>query len=578
MILEISIKNIALIDELIIEFGEGFNVLTGETGAGKSIIIDSVNLALGERADRELIQTGKDFARVEMLFSLDDTSNKIKEILADMGIPLEEDGSLLIMREITLQGRNLCKVNGRTVTLSMLREISSHLVDIHGQHQHQSLLNPDSHIELLDKLGGIELEKQKSKVQDVWSALQTVNKEIIKLQNWNKDGERRKDILRYQIEEIYNASLQPGEEEEIRRERAILINAEKIANAVASSYYELYSGDANSVSIIDKLSKIISQLEEIEGIDDSLDSILEGLRSILYTLEDLSHELRSYRDNFDFDPGRLAELENRLEQIFSLKRKYGNTIEEILNLKESLEKELNVLENSQERLDELITTYNKLYKLVIERCSKLSEMRKKCALLLEQRLANELADLNMNRANFVVSITSPEFANEDSTDIKGITRNGFDTVNFLISTNAGEPLKPLEKIVSGGEMSRLMLAFKTILGDLDEIPTMIFDEIDVGISGRTAQKVAEKICFISRNRQVICVTHLPQIAAMADKHFAIEKLEADGRTRTVVNKLNYNERKKEIARLIGGTLLTPLSLEHADELIKSALLIKENHK
>lgn len=575
MIREISIQNIALIDELTISFEEGFNVLTGETGAGKSIIIDSVNLALGERADRELIQTGKDFARVELLFYL--TDSRLDETLTEYGIPPEEDGSLLLMRELSVQGRNLCKINGRSVTLTMLREITRHLVDVHGQHQHQSLLTPESHVGFLDRLAGYDLDETKSELRIAWSAWQVTKKEIHELQGWNENGERRRDILRYQIEEIENAALLPGEEEAIRRERSILAHAEKIATSVTEAYDVLYSGDGNATAVIDGLSGVVSLLKAIQGIDEKLDTIIEGLESLQYTLEDSVQELRIYRDSFEYDPERLQELDDRLELLLTMKRKYGATIEDVIKLKTELESELDLLENSQEKLEALQKQSRKQYLIVLKCCRILSQKRKKAAQFLEQQLTKELADLNMGRTLFQVNMSSPDHAAAEEIEITGITRNGYDDVEFLISPNPGEPIKPLAKIISGGEMSRLMLAFKTILGDLDEIPTMIFDEIDVGISGRTAQKVAEKIGGISRNRQVICVTHLPQIASMADCHFAIEKKLSEEHTRTNVSKLDIQERKEEIARMIGGSNLTSLSLEHAGELIKSAIQQKEVH-
>ena len=577
MIREISIRNIALIDELTISFDEGFNVLTGETGAGKSIIIDSVNLALGERADRGLIQTGKDYARVEILFSL--TGNqRIHDILSSFEISPEEDDSLLLMRELTTQGRNLCKVNGRLVTLSMLREISQHLVDLHGQHQHQSLLAPESHIVFLARLGGRDLENLKNELAHTWSSWQAIKKEISKIRGWNQNSERRKDILRYQIEEIENAALQPEEEDSLRKERAILTHAEKISNTVNDAYLALYTGKPQFSPVLDNLAGTVSQLQSIQGIDGALDSIIDRLENLQYTLEDCIHELRAYRDGFDYDPGRLERLDSRLDIILAMKRKYGETVDDVLKLKADMECEMDALENSQERLESLLAEYHKLYKVILKQCRALSSSRKKWARFLEQELANELNDLNMSKTLFEVSLSTPDHPTAENAEITGITENGYDAVEFLISPNPGEPLKPLAKIISGGEMSRVMLAIKTILGDLDEIPTMIFDEIDVGISGGTAQKTAEKIGSIAANRQVICVSHLPQIAAMADCHFVIKKDVSDDHTRTSVLRLNKSERRKEIARMIGGASLTPLSLEHAGELIESALNQKNANK
>ena len=576
MIHEISIRNIALIDDLTISFEKGFNVLTGETGAGKSILIDSVNLALGERADRELIQTGKDHARVELLFSM--VTGKANEILKSYGIEPESDGTMLLMRELTVQGRNICRINGHSVTLSMLRSVSRHLVDVHGQHQHQSLLSAESHIDYLDRLGGDELASQKEDFQKAWHSWKLIQKEINKIINRNKDGETRKDFLKYQIDEIEQASLKPGEEEELRKEREVLIHAEKIIQAVTDAYQQLYSGENVAPSITDQLGKVLDQLHTVEAFDESLGPVLHPLENIQYSLEDVILNLRAYKERFEFDPLRLENIETRLGEIQDVKRKYHGTAEEVLERKKQMESELEEIEESHGRLESLQKNYQSTYQTVLAKCRKLSHTRMRCAKFLESGLARQLADLNMEKTQFRVSFTTPDptsLATPDPTslvtpDAADITENGYDKVEFQISTNPGEPLKPLAKIVSGGEMSRVMLAFKTILGNLDEIPTMIFDEIDVGIGGRTAQSVAEKIRAISKSRQVICVTHLPQIASMADGHYVIEKKVTGNHTRTLVSRLGPEDRKKEIARMIGGSSLTPLSLQHAGELIASA--------
>ena len=376
MIREISIQNIALIDELTISFDEGFNVLTGETGAGKSIIIDSVNLALGERADRDLIQAGKDYARVELLFSLTENQKQVNDILSEFGIPSEEDGSLLLMRELTNKGRNLCKVNGCLVTLSMLRRISNHLVDVHGQHQHQSLLTPESHISFLDRLGEKDMHDLKIELANNWYSWQKIKKEIDKIQGWNQDGERRKDVLRYQIDEIIKAELKPEEEEDLKKERSILAHAERIVKAVSSAYQMLYSGNSSFTSVQDSLAETIGKLQSVQGIDNELDSIINQLEALLYNLEDSINELRAYRDGFDYDPSRLELLDARLDVILAMKRKYGQTVEDILQLKTEMESELDMLDNSQERLEILQEKSRELYKLILEQCRVLSKTRK----------------------------------------------------------------------------------------------------------------------------------------------------------------------------------------------------------
>ncbi len=575
MIKHILIKNIALIDELSIEFYDGFNVLTGETGAGKSIIIDSVNLALGERADRELIKSGQDYARVEVLFSLSNPS-KVNEILSSYGIEPEPDGSLLLMRELTVQGKNVCRINGRTVTLSMLREITRHLVDIHGQHQHQYLLDPESHIDFLDKYCGPVLDAPKQQLADTYDQWLNVRREISRIEGINKDGVRRKDILIYQINEINNAHLRPGEEEELRKERTLLMHAEKIMHAANESYVILYTGKQGSPSVSDKLAEAVSLIKAVENIDDSLDSIAAQLENVQYTLEDVVMRLREFKDRFEYDPYRLEEIEERLQLIQNLKRKYGSSIEEILRFKAELENELSLIENSEERLAALKSQSDALFSSLLRSCKEVSNIRKQKAKELEKELVIHLCDLNMDKTRFQISIQTPDAADIDNMS-SSMTKNGFDKVEFLISPNPGEPLKPLAKIISGGEMSRVMLAFKTLLADIDEIPTMIFDEIDVGVSGRTAQKVAEKIGTISKGHQVICVTHLPQIASMADNHYLIEKVTKNNQTKTLVSKLEQLGRQKEIARMIGGSEITKLSLDHAGELINNAVILKNKY-
>jgi DNA repair protein RecN (Recombination protein N) len=574
MIQQLSIENIALIDQLNLEFDNGLNILTGETGAGKSILIDAVNLALGERADRELIQTGKDAARVEILFSLKD-NHKINNLLNEYGILPEEDGSLLLMRELTIQGRNTCKINGRNVTLSMLREISRHLVDIHGQHQHQSILNPESHLSLLDRLGGREIEQVKEQLGKYYRRWREIMRETKKITGSEWDVERQKDLIRYQIDEISKVNPSAGEEESLRRERTVLIHAEKIIHTISEAYQDLYTGSSALPSASDILGKICAKLSQISDYDDGLKDITDILDEVRYRLEDAISKIREYKDFFEYDPYRLDAIENRLEQLNSLKRKYGKTIEEVLQYQTELMKELQELENSSERLEQLQNEKLRLYSHLVELCRKLSKKRREMAVCLEKELVEHLKSLNMEKTKFTVNLINPELAGEGlDPNNSTITENGYDTVEFLISTNPGEPLKPLTKIVSGGEMSRIMLSFKTIMGDMDEIPTLIFDEIDVGISGRTASRAAEKLGCISKNHQVICVTHLPQIAAMADAHFSIRKTTETNRTRTTVKRLNFQERQSELARMIGGENLTRLSLDHASELITQA----ENQK
>lgn len=572
MISQILIKNIALIDELSIDFHKGFNVLTGETGAGKSIIIDSVNLALGERADRDLIQSGKDYARVELLFTIASKSSPVNKILEEFGITSEPDGSLLLVRELTVQGKNLCRVNGRTVTLTMLRELTKHLVDVHGQHQHQYLLNTESHIDFIDQFGKNELDKEKSLLKEKYHEWKKIEKEIKRIKGINKDGVRQMDLLLYQINEISEANLALDEEENLKNELNLLLNAEKVINSTNCAYQNLYTGSMDNPSIMDKLAEVIKQLETAKEIDKSLEDIVMQLNNMQYTLEDATIMLRDYKDNLNHEPSRIEEIEERLQQIKNLKRKYGNSIREILDFKDKLEAEYQMLEDSQSKLEKLESECNRVYTEVLTQCKKISNIRRQYAKKLEKDLVKQLKDLNMNEARFSVLVQEADLDSDQSNLY--ITENGYDTVEFLISANPGEPLKPLAKIISGGEMSRVMLALKTILGDKDQVPTMIFDEIDVGISGHTAQKVAEKIGKISKQHQVITVTHLPQIASMADRHFEIHKVVKNEQTNTQVTELTYEERIRAIARMLGGVKITDLSLGHARDLIESANIAK----
>ncbi|HOB20592.1 MAG TPA: DNA repair protein RecN [Candidatus Atribacteria bacterium] len=417
------------------------------------------------------------------------------------------------------------------------------------------------------------MDEPKHQLANTYNKWLNVRKEISRIEGVNRDGVRRKDILLYQINEIKEARLQPGEEEELRKERTLMMHAEKIMHAANESYALLYTGKQGSSSVSDKLAEALSLIKAVENIDDSLDSIADQLENLQYTLEDVVIRLRDFKESFEYDPYRLEEIEERLQLIHNLKRKYGSSIEEILDFKAELESELSLIENSEERLAILKSQSDDLFSDLVKSCIVVSDIRKQKAMELEKELVDHLCDLNMDKTRFKVSIQTPDATDIDSM-FSSVTENGFDKVEFLISPNPGEPLRPLAKIISGGEMSRVMLAFKTLLADIDEIPTMIFDEIDVGVSGRTAQKVAEKIGTISKVHQVICVTHLPQIASMADYHYLIEKTTKNNQTNTLVSILDTHGRQKEIARMIGGTEITQLSLEHAGELINNAEIFK----
>jgi DNA repair protein RecN (Recombination protein N) len=569
MLMHLSVKNLALIDHINLDFDKGLNILTGETGAGKSIIIDAVNLILGDRADRDLIQTGKDYALVEALFDISNHPH-MTQVLDDLGIEMEQDGSLLLVRELSAGGKNICRINGRIVTLSILKNISKFLVDIHGQHEHQSLLRVEEHRELLDMLGGAKLSQAKEKVKELYDSWKEIHRKIKKLSHLELDGERRKDILQYQINEIESANLKEDEEEGLIHERDRLNNAERIISVINSVYQDIYSGSNSYHSAFDVIGNAVSQFKQIADIDPILSSLNQRLEEIFYLLEDIVFEVRNYRDEFEHDPYRLDEIEKRLETIRSLKRKYGPNISDIFSYLDDIKEELNTLENSQEILGKLLKQEEDIFNELLEACHILSKYRKETAKIFEDQLQDQLTELGMEKALFKVNIESIDNLS-DTLEIKDrLTPNGYDMIEFMISTNPGEPVKPLSKIVSGGEMSRIMLAFKTILAQVDDIPTLIFDEIDVGISGNIAHVVGEKMGNISRTRQVICVTHLPQIAAMADSHYKIEKLYMDKHTRTIANKLNNKQRQEEIARMTGGKTLSKINMKHASELIRMA--------
>jgi DNA repair protein RecN (Recombination protein N) len=571
MLSYLSIRNLALIDNLTIEFGDGLNILTGETGAGKSIIIDAVGLILGERADKEMIQTGKDFARIEGLFYLK-KPEKIIPFLERYGIQTQEDGSLLLTRQLSRSGRNICRINGQAVTLSVLKELGQQLVDIHGQHQHQSLLNPEYHIEILDRLGGEPLAGCRQTVNSLYSRWKSILHEIDMISKSERDSERMKDLLSYQINEIENARLKPGEDDELMQERALLQNAEKINQVINEAYDVLYSGAERGMAVFDQVAVVKERLDQISGLNEMFAGISHDIDNIYYQIEDVIDKIRTCRDSFDYNPDRLDDIENRLVLLNSLKRKYGDTIEEILELQKKLKSELLSVETRQDRLEELNRQEKEVYNKLVEACTGLSRMRRATARIFEQRVIEQLSQLGMEKTMFEVAISTPD----DSADYASfITSQGFDKIEFTISPNLGEPLKPLARIISGGEMSRVMLAFKTVLAGIDDIPILIFDEIDAGISGRIASVVGEKMSSLSQSHQVVCVTHLPQIAVMADVHYRIEKRVEDNHTHTFVSLLDENERQEEIARLIGGAEISKIGLEHARELIDTAKEMKE---
>lgn len=563
MLLQLDIQNIALIDKLSLEIAPGLNVLTGETGAGKSILIDSINAVLGERVTKDIIRNGKEKAFIEAVFEYNNTY--ISDILEQLGIEYE-DGNIIISREINLAGKNTCRINGRLVNVSVLKQVGELLLDIHGQHDNQSLLKTETHIDLLDAFGGVNVEKVKSEYSEIFTQYKVIKSRLQGLIGDKGELARRMDMLKFQIDEIKNAKLKKGEDESLNKQRQVLANSEKIMNAIISSY-ELLNEDNNGKSVLYNSNKALQELSNILKYDEELIPVSEKLESVIYQLEDICEDLRAIREEAEFNPDALSHIDERLDVISRLKRKYGFTLEEVLAFLEKSQSEYDEMIQSESIVEDL----NKQRTVILKKMSDSARMlhleRQKAALILEKNITAELENLEMKNASFKVNLLFSE-------DEKHFTKNGLNTAEFLISSNIGEPLKPLSKIASGGEMSRIMLAIKTILANIDAIPTLIFDEIDTGISGKAAQKVGEKLSYISKNHQVLCVTHLSQLACMADNHLFIEKNSNAENTFTTVRYLDLKGRIEEVARIIGGSDITTLAIKHAEELINAAKIFK----
>lgn len=557
MILELNIKNFAIINNLKISFTKGFNVLTGETGAGKSIIIDAVGLILGDRSNKDFIKTGHDKSVIEAVFYLE-RPERIKVLLENYGIPYEVDDSLLITREIHKNGRSFSRINGHTITLSMLKKISYSLVDIYGQHEHQTLLDSDKHLQLIDSLGDEKLHSYKNVIHNKYLDLKELKNNLSEIVTDEMEKERKIDLLKFQIDEINSSDLKIDEEEEIMNKYTKLSNTEEISKTLNSVYNILDSNDYDDLSIINNLNNISKLFYNISKFDDNIMKYENNINEVIYQVQDLSRDIRNYYENIDYNMEELTILEDRIELINKLKRKYGKTIKEILAYRDNIQGQLDSIIDNEKQMKVLQEQIKVINNDIFKRSKLLSEKRKKIIDKFEKNMTNELQELNMKNIKFKVKHEILEEANI----------NGIDKLEFLISTNLGEPLRRLSKIVSGGEMSRIMLAFKSILGGNDNISTMIFDEIDSGISGRTAQVVGEKIVNISRHHQVLCITHLPQIAAMADSYYRIFKTENNNNTETIVKKLDYKEQIEELSRLLGGVDVTQTTRLHAQEMIK----------
>lgn len=552
MLSNLYIENIAVIEKTSIDFKKGLNVMTGETGAGKSIVIDSINAVLGNRTSKELIRTGASSAFVSAEFT--NLSEKALAVIDEAGFELE-DGELLIQREISTTGKNKCRINGRPATVSTLKEIGVQLINIHGQHESYELMSPELHISYIDKLAGLESEIEA--YQEVYKKYKKLSAELKKATVDESERERKIDLLKYQIDELEDADLRDGEYEKLNEQKAVLQNSEKIIEAIMSSR-ALMNGDEESSGVLENLQEINSQLSDISEYMSEVEPINSRIESAIYELEDCLSELTGLTDLVDTDGGSLDSIEERLDLIYTLGKKYGSTIKEMLDFLDKAKKELNALVMYDENREALIKECDKAYKEAEKLAKALSEKRRATSSEFADKVCEEMAFLDMPNVKLVVV--------QESCELNSL---GCDNIEFLISTNPGEPPKPISKIASGGELSRMMLAVKNVLSDKDDIDTLIFDEVDTGISGSAAQKVGLKLREVSKSRQVLCVTHLAQIAAMGNSHFKISKSVRYEKTFTKVEELDHEGRKQELARIIGGTEMTKASLDYAEEMLRA---------
>lgn len=550
MLTSLKIENVAIIESAAIEFGCGLNVLTGETGAGKSIVIDSINAILGERTSRDIIRTGAQSAKVYAFF--EDVNAKVRKFLDENGIDCE-DGVLIINRTLSREGKNVCRLNGAPVTVSMLREIGSELIDIHGQHDNQALLSPEKHCGFVDSFAGnAEIIAD---YREKYGRLCEVRSKLKKLTTDESSKSQRIDFLTYQIDELEKAEITPGERDELKAKKTLINNSQKVIESLNVAYESLKADGAG----IDMITDAESEISDASAYMEALGEASEKITDIRYELEDIAETVRDAMSEVDFDQSELEEIDERLDLLYRLSKKYGNTEEEMLEYLEKAKTELDNIAFSEEKVKELQKQEKEALSETEAAAKKLTESRKAAGEKLSEAICSELEFLDMPNVRFVVKC-----------DDIGLTENGKDEIEFLISANVGEEPKPLAKIASGGELSRIMLAIKNVLAEADGVDTMIFDEIDTGVSGRAAQKIAMKLRSASKGRQVICVTHLAQIAAQGDVHLYISKSVSDGKTYTNIKSLIEEDRVAEIARIMGGMEITKLQLESAREMLRNA--------
>ena len=550
MLQSLHVKNLALIDETEVTFGEGLNILTGETGAGKSIIIGSINLALGAKADKEMIRSGAEYALVELVFTVEDAARQ--KAIRDMELPLEE-GQVILQRKI-LSNRSVCKVCGEMVTARQLRQLAEILIDIHGQHEHQSLLRTSRQLEILDAYAGEALEEKKAKLRDVYHQYRKNEKELSENEMDEETRRRECSLAEFECREIEEAALVPGEDEEVEKAYQKMNNARKIEEAAVSAHSLCGYEDNGAGSMI---ARALREIRSVSVYDETLQEYERQLLDIDGLLNDYNRGMAAYLGELEFDGSRFTQTEQRLNLLNHLKSKYGNSVEEILAYRERALKTIEKYQDYDTYRASLLEKTEKLKKEALSLCGEISDERRKNAQLLAEQMRQALADLNFEQSVFEIDVGS-----EDA----WMGENGFDQICFRISANPGEPVRELAQVASGGELSRIMLALKTVLADKDDIETLIFDEIDTGISGRTAWKVSEKMGILGKGHQLICITHLPQIAAMADTHYVIEKQVVDQRSITGIRELSEKESVEELARMLGGDSITENALKNAEEM------------
>lgn len=559
MLTNVHVNNLALIEETEIEFAEGLNILTGETGAGKSIIIGSINYCLGQKADKDVIREGAEYALVELSFVIE--SDDIKKQIEAMDVTLEEDGTLILSRKI-MPSRSVFKVNGEAVTAKQMKELAAFLIDIHGQHEHQSLLSEKKQAKILDAYTGEELDNIKSELADLYSEYLDTKEKLDSLSMDEQQRAREISLAEFEVNEIENAALEDDDEEEkLNSQYKLMLNGKKIAEAVSKAVNYVSGIDGSSLELI---GRALTELSDVSGVSDKADGFTDRLAEVEDILNDLSKDAKRYIDELDYSEEEFANTEQRLNVINHLTMKYGGSIIKVKDYLEKRKQELDELNRIDSVRSEMKDKIDKLEKSILTKCEKAHELRVKEAKELTKEIIAVLEELNFLKVNFDIEVSRKESFNAE----------GYDDITFMISLNPGEKIRPLSMVASGGELSRIMLALKTVFADNDNIGTLIFDEIDTGISGKTAWKVSERMGVIARSHQVICITHLPQIAAMADRHFLIEKSEKDGKTVTNLNMVNEESRIDELSRMLGSDNITDTVRANAIELIENANKVK----